>query len=103
MIQKLEKQINEYFVGKEDVVRKVLICLLAGGHVLLEDVPGVGKTTLARVLAKSTDLSFGRIQFTPDTLPSDVVGVSIFNMKTSEFEYREGAVAKNLILADEIN
>lgn len=103
MIERLEKQINEYFVGKEDVVRKVLICLLAGGHVLLEDVPGVGKTTLARTLAKSTDLSFGRIQFTPDTLPSDVVGVSIYNMKTCEFEFREGAIAKNLVLADEIN
>ncbi len=103
MIKRLEKQINEYFVGKEDVVRKVLICLLAGGHVLLEDVPGVGKTTLARTLAGSTDLSFGRIQFTPDTLPSDVTGVSIYNMKTCEFEYREGAIAKNLVLADEIN
>ena len=69
MIDKLRTQINEYFVGKEDVVEKVLICLLAGGHVLIEDVPGVGKTTLARVLAGSVDMSFGRIQFTPDTLP----------------------------------
>ncbi len=103
MIEKLEKQINEYFVGKEDVVKKVLICMLAGGHVLLEDVPGTGKTTLARTLAASTSMSFGRIQFTPDTLPSDVAGVSIYNMKTQEFEFREGAIANNLVLADEIN
>ena len=81
----------------------VLICLLAGGHVLLEDVPGVGKTTLAKTLAGATDCSFGRIQFTPDTLPSDVVGVSVYNMKTQEFEYREGAIMRQILLADEIN
>lgn len=103
MINKLRKQINEYFVGKESVVEDCLVCLLAGGHVLLEDVPGVGKTTLARVLAKSIDCSFGRIQFTPDTLPSDVVGLSVYNMKTGDFEYHEGAVMHQLILADEIN
>ena len=103
MINKLRDQINDYFVGKEEVVEDVLTCLLAGGHVLLEDVPGVGKTTLAKVLAKSVDMSFGRIQFTPDTLPGDVVGVSIYNMKTSEFEYKEGAIMHQIILADEIN
>ena len=103
MIDKLRKQINEYFVGKEDVVENVLICLLAGGHVLIEDVPGVGKTTLARVLAGSMDMSFGRIQFTPDTLPGDVTGLSVYNMKTGEFEYREGAIMHHMILADEIN
>ena len=103
MIRKLKDQINEYFVGKEEVVDDVLICLLAGGHILLEDVPGVGKTTLAKTLAKSIDCSFARIQFTPDTLPSDVVGVSIYNMKTGEFEYKEGAILHNMILADEIN
>ena len=103
MIEELRKQINEYFVGKEEVVEDVLTCLLAGGHVLLEDVPGVGKTTLAKVLAKSVDLSFGRIQFTPDTLPGDVVGVCVYNMKTSEFEYKEGAIMHQIILADEIN
>ena len=103
MISKLKDQINEYFVGKEEVVDDVLICLLAGGHILLEDVPGVGKTTLAKTLAKSIDCSFARIQFTPDTLPSDVVGVSIYNMKTGEFEYKEGAILHNMILADEIN
>lgn len=103
MIDKLRAQINEYFVGKEDVVENVLICLLAGGHVLIEDVPGVGKTTLARVLAGSVDMSFGRIQFTPDTLPGDVTGLSVYNMKTGEFEYREGAIMRSILLADEIN
>lgn len=103
MINRLRDQINEYFVGKEEVIEDVLICLLAGGHILLEDVPGVGKTTLAKILSKSIDLSFARIQFTPDTLPSDVVGISIYNMKTGEFEYKEGAVMHQMILADEIN
>ena len=103
MIDRLRTQINEYFVGKEDVVENVLICLLAGGHVLIEDVPGVGKTTLARVLAGSVDMSFGRIQFTPDTLPGDVTGLSVYNMKTGEFEYREGAIMRSILLADEIN
>ena len=103
MIDRLRTQINEYFDGKEDVVENVLICLLAGGHVLIEDVPGVGKTTLARVLAGSVDMSFGRIQFTPDTLPGDVTGLSVYNMKTGEFEYREGAIMRSIILADEIN
>ncbi|MCR5747901.1 MAG: MoxR family ATPase [Lachnospiraceae bacterium] len=103
MVNKLTDLINEYFVGKEKVVKHVLTCLLAGGHVLLEDVPGVGKTTLARTFSASTDMDFGRIQFTPDTLPSDVVGVSVFNMKTGEFEYKEGAIMHRLILADEIN
>ncbi len=103
MISKLRDQINEFFIGKEKVVENVLICLLAEGHVLLEDVPGVGKTTLAKTLAGSTDCSFGRIQFTPDTLPSDVVGVSVFNLKTKEFEYKEGAIMRQIVLADEIN
>ncbi|MCR4990581.1 MAG: MoxR family ATPase [Lachnospiraceae bacterium] len=103
MINRLKDQINEYFVGKEKVVENVLICLLAGGHILIEDVPGVGKTTLARLLAKSLDMSFGRIQFTPDTLPGDVTGVSVYNAKTGDFEYREGAIMHHIILADEIN
>lgn len=103
MIERLREIINEYFIGKSDVAENVLICLLAGGHVLIEDVPGVGKTTLVKTLAASVDLDFGRIQFTPDTLPSDVTGVSVLNMKTGEFEYREGAVMHQILLADEIN
>ena len=103
MIEKLRRAINEVFISKEQVVDDVLTCLIGQGHVLLEDVPGVGKTTLARAVAASVGCSFGRIQFTPDTMPTDVVGVSVFNMKTSTFEYREGAIMKQVILADEIN
>ena len=99
----LRENINSAFVGKEEIVENLLICLLAGGHVLLEDVPGVGKTTLALTLAKSMDADFGRIQFTPDTLPGDVVGVSVYNMKSGEFEFRPGAVMNQVLLADEIN
>ena len=103
MISRLRGRITEFFIGKEDVVDSVLVCLLAGGHVLLEDVPGVGKTTLAKTLAGAVDCSFGRIQFTPDTLPSDVTGVSVYNLRTREFEYREGAIMRQIVLADEIN
>lgn len=103
MTEQLMNVINKHFVGHEDVTENVIICLLSGGHVLLEDVPGVGKTTLAKTLSKAVNLSFGRIQFTPDTLPSDILGVSIINMKTNDFEYKEGAIMHQLILADEIN
>lgn len=103
MINKLKDKMKEYFVGKEEVVENVLVCLLAGGHILLEDVPGVGKTTLARTLAASINSDFGRIQFTPDTLPGDIIGTTVFNMKTQEFEYHKGAVMHQIILADEIN
>lgn len=100
---KLADNINQFFVGKEEATENLLICLLAGGHVLLEDVPGVGKTTLALILARSTGCSFGRIQFTPDTLPGDVTGVSVYHMNTSEFVYQSGAVMNQILLADEIN
>lgn len=102
-IDALRQQMREYFAGKEEVIENLLVCLLAEGHVLLEDVPGVGKTTLARILANAMEADFGRIQFTPDTLPGDVLGVSVYNMKTQEFEYREGAVMHQVLLADEIN
>lgn len=102
-IETLRESINRVFIGREDVVEDMLVCLMAGGHVLLEDVPGVGKTSLAGVLAKTTSCSFGRIQFTPDTLPGDVSGISVYNMKTGEFEYREGVVMNQILLADEIN
>ena len=103
MINKLREQINKYFVGKEAAVDDVLVCLLAGGHLLIEDVPGVGKTRLARTLAASIEAEFGRIQFTPDTLPGDVLGVSVFNMATREFEFHEGVIMNQIVLADEIN
>ena len=100
---RIKTAVNSVFVGKEDVVEKVLICLLAGGHILLEDVPGVGKTTLARTLAKAIDCTMGRVQFTPDTLPGDIVGMSVYNMKSNEFEYRAGVIMNQILLADEIN
>lgn len=102
-IKELKAKMHEYFVGKESVVENVLICLLAGGHILLEDVPGVGKTTLARTLSKLMECDFGRIQFTPDTLPGDVIGTTVYKMETGEFLYREGAVMHQILLADEIN
>lgn len=102
-LEQIRSVINKVFVGKEEVVEKILICLLAGGHILLEDVPGVGKTTLARVLARTIDCSLGRIQFTPDTLPGDIVGMSVYNMKTGEFEHRDGVIMNQILLADEIN
>ena len=95
--------IETVVVGKREVVSLVVLALIAKGHVLLEDLPGTGKTTLVSSLAKSIDCRFSRIQFTPDIMPSDVSGFSIFNQKTRDFEFRPGAVMSNLVLADEIN
>lgn len=103
IITQIKAEIGSAFVGKEELIDNVVICLLSGGHILLEDVPGVGKTTLANALANVVDLSFGRIQFTPDTLPGDVTGISIYNMKSGEFEFRKGAIMNQVLLADEIN
>lgn len=102
-IQLVENEINKVIAGKNDVVEMVLAAIFAGGHVLLEDVPGVGKTTMALAISKALSLDYKRIQFTPDVLPSDVVGFSMFNKKINEFEYKEGAAMCNLLLADEIN
>ena len=103
IISKIKSEINSAFVGKNELIDNVIVCLLSGGHILLEDVPGVGKTTLANALARVIDLSFGRIQFTPDTLPSDVTGTSIYNMQSGVFKFRKGAVMNQVLLADEIN
>jgi MoxR-like ATPase len=101
--QKLTQNIQKVIVGKEEPIHLLLAAVLCEGHVLLEDVPGTGKTTLARALAASLDCSFRRIQFTPDLLPSDVTGLSWFNQKTQEFVYRPGPIQAQVILADEIN
>ena len=103
LLERLVGEVEEVFHGKEEVVRLAVAALLARGHILFEDVPGVGKTTLAHALATALGLSFRRIQFTSDLLPSDVLGVSIFNPRTSEFETRLGPIFTNLVLADEIN
>ena len=106
MSQKLEQvqaEVNKVIKGKENVVKKVLAAVIAGGHILMEDIPGVGKTTLATTFAKSMSMHYKRVQFTPDVLPSDILGFSMYNSATKEFEYREGAVFTNLFLADEIN
>ena len=103
IIQALQENISKVIVGKEEAIEYALIALLCKGHVLIEDVPGVGKTTLASALAKSLDCSFRRIQFTPDLMPSDVTGFTLVNFKTGEMEFKEGAVMSQVILADEIN
>ena len=103
LLESLIGEVEQVFHGKEEVVRLAVAALLARGHILFEDVPGVGKTTLAHALAAALGLSFQRIQFTSDLLPSDVLGVSIFNPQTSEFETRLGPIFTNLVLADEIN
>ena len=106
MQQKLDQvqiEVNKVIKGKEDVVKKVLAAVIAGGHILMEDIPGVGKTTLATTFAKCMSMHYKRVQFTPDVLPSDILGFSMYNSATKEFEYREGAVFTNLFLADEIN
>ena len=102
-IRQLEESVERVLVGKPDVVRLAIVALLARGHLLIEDVPGVGKTTLAQALARSLGLAFQRIQFTSDLLPSDILGVSVFDPRKTEFEFRPGPIFANIILADEIN
>ena len=103
VVNRLLQQIETVIIGKREVVEMTAIGFLCGGHLLIEDIPGVGKTMLARSLARSVDLVFKRIQFTPDLLPSDITGVSIYNQADCSFEFRQGPIFANVVLADEIN
>ena len=101
--QAMRQNVAQVIIGKGNVTELLLVALLTEGHVLLEDVPGIGKTTMAKALARSLDFSFARIQFTPDLLPSDVTGINYYNQKNQEFEFRPGPVLSQILLADEIN
>ncbi len=102
-LQKLQLAIESVIKGKPEAIHQCIVTMLAGGHLLLEDVPGVGKTTLAQTISRALDCSFQRVQFTSDLLPSDILGVSIFNQQTSRFEFQPGPIFANVVLADEIN
>ena len=102
-LTKLKENIESVIVGKGKVIDMVMTSLIAGGHILLEDVPGTGKTVMAKSLARSLDASFSRVQFTPDLLPSDVTGLNYYNQKQGEFVFKSGPVFCNILLADEIN
>ncbi len=102
-INRLIDNVSRVILGKRESVEHAVIALLCGGHILIEDVPGVGKTMLARSVARSTGCSFGRIQFTPDLLPSDITGVSVYNQQNGEFEFRAGPIMAQMVLADELN
>lgn len=97
------ENIKKVIIGKDDVIEKILIAVLAKGHILIEDIPGVGKTTLAKALARSMDLSFKRVQFTPDLMPSDILGVNIYDKETETFSFKKGPIFNQIFLADEIN
>lgn len=103
IVLKIVDEVKKVIVGKDEIIEKVIAVILAGGHILLEDVPGVGKTTLALAFSKSMGLNYSRIQFTPDTMASDIVGFSVYNKQTGGFDYQKGAVFCNMLLADEIN
>ena len=103
LIQRIRDQVGRVMVGKQIAVDQLLIALISGGHVLLEDIPGIGKTTLASAMARSLGLSFSRIQFTPDIMPSDITGFNMYNQKTGQFDYHPGSVMSQIVLADEIN
>jgi len=103
MARAVRQNVGQVMVGKEEVIDLLMVALLCEGHVLFEDVPGIGKTTLAKSLARSLGCSFQRIQFTPDLLPSDIIGITFYNQKSSEFEFRPGPLLSQIVLADEIN
>lgn len=102
-IQRILTNVSKVIVGKDREIINILKGILSGGHILIEDLPGLGKTTMVKTMAKTMDLSFSRIQFTPDLLPSDITGISVYNQKDMTFEFRKGPVFANLVLADEIN
>jgi len=101
--ERVKENIGRVIVGKEEVLDLVLVALFSDGHILIEDVPGIGKTTLAKAIARSIGCSFKRIQFTPDVMPSDITGINFYNQKSGEFEFRPGPIIANIVLADEIN
>lgn len=103
IIQKIIENVENVIYGKRGAVEKIIIAFISGGHVLIEDVPGVGKTMLVHAIAKSINCEFKRIQFTPDLLPSDITGISVYNQKTGDFEFKVGPIMSQIILADEIN
>ncbi len=102
-VQKIKTELSKIIVGQHDMVEMLIVSILADGHSLIEGVPGVAKTVTAKLLAKTLDVGFSRIQFTPDLMPSDILGTSIFNVKNSEFEFKKGPIFSNIILIDEIN
>ncbi|MCB0573432.1 MAG: AAA family ATPase, partial [Saprospiraceae bacterium] len=101
--ERVREQIRQVIVGQQEMLDQLLIALLTGGHVLLEGVPGIAKTLSAKLLARAVDTGFSRIQFTPDLMPADVIGTPVFNMKTSEFDFKSGPIFSNIVLIDEIN
>ena len=103
LVERITTNVENVILGKRQVIRQTLLALLCEGHLLIEDVPGLGKTMLARAISRSIGCEFSRIQFTPDMLPSDVTGVSVYNQKTQEFEFRSGPIFAQIVLADEIN
>src|SRR5487761_825577 len=103
VVDRMSQEVGKVVVGKSEEIKLIFACLLAGGHLLLEGVPGVAKTTMARALASSLSLEFQRIQFTPDLLPSDIIGTYVYDQKASDFRLRKGPIFGNIVLADEIN
>lgn len=103
MLDRITAEVKKQLVGKEEAVKQVMVAMLAGGHVLIEDLPGLGKTTLAKAVANAVSLSFQRVQFTPDLMPSDLMGVSIFDKEKQQFSFQRGPIFTHMLLADEIN
>lgn len=103
LIDRIQRNVGKVIIGKDNEIRNIIKGIITEGHILIEDLPGMGKTTLVKSMAKTMDLSFSRIQFTPDLLPSDITGISVYNQKDMSFEFRKGPVFSNIVLADEIN